>query len=104
MSDTTDVDMENEIVALDLTAPRVTLEKIQEMMENVKYHFNVIGTTTYCHAFYEGFSLATEFTACVDVKNFNAELGKKYAKIKTERSAQDKLFELEGWRLKVSTL
>ena len=92
--------MENEINELGLNAPRVTLDAIAELMKEVEYHFNVIDNTTYCHAFFRRFSLATEFTACVDPSNFNAELGKKYAKIKTEEAAKDKLFELEGWRLK----
>ncbi|WAK44718.1 hypothetical protein vBAmePPT11V19_00092 [Alteromonas phage vB_AmeP_PT11-V19] len=104
MSNTTDVDMENEINDLGLNAPRVTLAAIEELMENVTYEFTVFGTTTYCHAFYKGFSLATEFTACVDPDNFNPKLGRKYAKIKTEQSAKDKLFELEGWRLKCHQL
>ncbi len=100
MSNNTDVDMENEINELELNAPRVTLDAIMELMEEVEYIYNVIGTTTYCHAFFRGFSLATEFTACVDPSNFNAELGRKYAKIKTEEAAKNKLYELEGWRLK----
>ena len=37
--------------------------------------------------------------ACVDKRNYNAELGFKYGKEKAEAIAEDKLWELEGYFL-----
>ena len=97
-----DKEMEKEIVSLGLTAPRVTLESIESLMASVVYDVHVIPdtTTTLATAMLDGFTLATEQTACVDKANFNAELGAKYAIEAAKASAQSKLWELEGYALK----
>jgi hypothetical protein len=51
-------------------------------------------TTICCLSLENGFEVIGE-SACVDPKNFNDELGKKYA----YESAFNKLWELEGYRL-----
>jgi hypothetical protein len=48
----------------------------------------------------DGFTLCQEITACVDPANFDAELGKKYAIEKAASVARNKLWELEGYKLK----
>lgn len=99
-----DAEMEIEINELGLLAPRVTNDHINELMSRVEYSISVVDgtTTTLAVAMINGFTLAIGKTACVDPKNFNAELGAKYAKLNAEEAARDKLWELEGWRLKMA--
>lgn len=85
-----------------LTAPRVTSEQIDQLMERVVYITEVpAGTTsTFVHAFLDGvFHLATGFSACISPENFNATLGVAIAKPKAAAEARDKLWQLEGYRL-----
>ena len=97
-----DTAMEKEIIEKGLTAPRITNDQISDIMEKVEYHTYVVPntTTTVAVAMIEGFTLCQEITACVDPANFNAELGAKYATQKAESSARNKLWELEGYKLK----
>lgn len=98
----TDEQMEQQIQEKSLTAPRVTLDQIKEMMKRVKYKFDQPeGTTsTFAHAFLDGkFFLASGYSACVSKENFDAELGLEYAQVNAEKHAQDKLWELEGYNL-----
>ena len=102
-----DNEIEQEIQAKGLTAPRVTPERIQELMERVVYTFDIRpngSTATLAHAFLDGdFYLASGKSACVSAKNFNAELGKSIALNNAMSDARDKLWELEGYALR-STL
>ena len=97
-----DTEMEQDIAKLNLTAPRVTPEHIQELMNQVEYKVHIVEgtTTTQAVAVLDGFTLATGSTSCVDPNNFNKELGAKYAIKNAECLAKDKLYELEGYRLK----
>lgn len=97
-----DTAMEKEIVEKGLTAPRITNDQISDIMAKVVYHTYVVPntTTTVAVAMIEGFTLCQEITACVDPANFNEELGAKYATQKAESSARNKLWELEGYKLK----
>ena len=98
----TDEQMEQQIQEKGLTAPRVTLDQIKEMMKRVQYKFDQPeGTTsTFAHAFLDGeFFLASGYSACVSKENFDAELGREYAQANAEKHAQDKLWELEGYNL-----
>ena len=92
---------EAEIVAAGLDAPRVTADHIQALMDRVVYHYEQPqGTTsTFAHAFLDGFYLASGYSACVSVANFDAAKGQKYAKEQAEPKARDKLWELEGYVL-----
>lgn len=101
-----DKEMEKEILELGLTAPRVSQEQIESLMAQLEYKTHIVdGTnTTMAIALFNGFSVATGQTACVDPENFNEELGRKYAIQNAENAARDKLWELEGWRLKMSML
>ena len=96
------IEMEQDIVELNLTAPRVTLERIRELMGQVEYKVHIVEgtTTTQAVAVLDGFTLATGSTSCVDPDNFNKELGAKYAIYEAEDLAKDKLYELEGYLLK----
>lgn len=96
-----DRDSEAEIVAAGLTAPRVTSEQIQALMEKLTWSYEQPeGTTsTFAHAYLGRFYVATGHSACVSPENFNAELGMKYAREQAEVKARDKLWELEGYKL-----
>lgn len=98
-----DAEMERDIQALELTAPRVTPEQIDALMAGVSYDVHVIpGTTTTVATAIaaNGFTLAIGMTACADPANFNAEFGAKYAIKDAEAKARQELWKLEGWRLK----
>lgn len=98
-----DVEMERDIEVLNLTAPRITPEQIDELMAGVTYHTQVIpGTTTTVATAIaaNGFTLAIGMTACADPANFNAEFGAKYAIRDAESKARGELWKLEGWCLK----
>jgi len=102
MSTVTDSQMEQEIIAKGLTAPRITNDQITKLMESVNYHTYVVPgtTTTVAVAMLDGFTLCQEITACVDPANFDADLGRKYAIEKAAGVARNKLWELEGYKLK----
>ena len=99
-----DHDIEQEIQAKGLTAPRVTPADIKALMDRIVYTFDVRpngSTTTLAHAFLDGdFYLATGVSACVSVENFDAELGKDIAIAGAKAAAEDKLWELEGYALR----
>jgi hypothetical protein len=100
-----DIEMEADIQRLNLTAPRVTPEHIDALMDKVQYHVDVLpGTTTtrITSSLQIGettFTLETSIMACVDKRNFNAELGRKYGIEKCAKATRDKLWELEGYAL-----
>lgn len=79
----------------------VTKERIDHLLANSTAHFNKLyGTTTVCQIVLQnGFTVAIGTSACVDPANFNYELGMKYAKEDALKKAEDKLWELEGYRL-----
>lgn len=96
-----DQSAEAEIVAAGLTAPRVTKDQIQALMDKLTWRFEQPeGTTsTFAHAFLDRFYLATGHSACVSPENFDAAMGMKYARDQAEGKARDKLWELEGYAL-----
>jgi hypothetical protein len=85
--------------------PKVTPERIQELMKQVRYIPSLVeGTTTTLVVSVlpiglTDFTLATTTMACVDKRNFNAELGVKYCIEKCEKETRNKLWELEGYTL-----
>lgn len=96
--------IEQEIQAKGLTAPRVTNERIDELMARVVYSFDVRpngSTSTLVHAFLDGkFYLASGHSACVSPENFDAEMGMKIAKRDVEGKARQELWKLEGYALR----
>ncbi len=85
--------------------PKVTPERIEELMKQVRYIPSLVeGTTTTLVVSVlpiglTDFTLATTTMACVDKRNFNAELGVKYCIEKCEKETRNKLWELEGYAL-----
>ena len=109
MSEQTDAVQEKELKELSLMYPRVTKEQIDNLMNQVEYHTCVISgtTTTIATAILpigiSKFTLAMTKSACVDPRNFNAQLGAKYAIQDCVNAARDKLWELEGYHLAKTT-
>lgn len=99
-----DKDMEQEIQDKGLTAPRITFDHIENLASQLTFKTHVFEgtTTTVATAFLDGFSVATEISACASPENFDAELGAKYAIVKAKTTAKSKLWELEGYRLQRS--
>lgn len=85
------------------TATRVTKEQIDALLNRVEVH------TTTCQyptlhvmaiAWLDGkFHLGTAISKSVDPANFNEELGIKYSTEDVLKTAENKLWELEGYRL-----
>ena len=105
MGEHSDHAMQADFEAAGSVYPKVTAQRIDELMQQVKFSTYVVPGTTasYATAILQvgavKFVLASEFTACVDPRNFNAELGAKYAIEKARESARNKLWELEGYSL-----
>lgn len=80
--------------------PASRIEKLLDSCDQRFHHFE--GTTlTVCSLFLpDGFFLAMGESCCVDPKNFEERVGRRYAAAKARRAAIDKLWELEGYALK----
>lgn len=90
------------------TAPRVTPQQIDALMARVVYTYDERpngSTVTFAHALLDGqFWLASGTSACVSPANYKSEIGRKLATSNAERAARDKLWELEGYRLRATML
>lgn len=98
-----DTEVEREIQAKNLNAPRVTKEHIDALCESLTvqtHHFE--GTTvTVAFAFLpDGFAVGRGESACVSLANFNAELGARMASDNALNDARERLWELEGYALR----
>lgn len=107
MSTNTEAEQEIAIVAAGKTAPRVTPDRINNLMARVSYvsHVPEGTTSTFVHAFldYNGprkFLLATGHSACVSPENFDSKIGFDIAKKDAEAAARRSLWRLEGYALK----
>ena len=88
--------VEEEIVEKGLTAPRITPERLDEVIVGEEYHvFGGTQLTVCCLTLENGFTVSGE-SACASPENFNAELGQKIAR----GNARDKIWVLEGYLLK----
>lgn len=88
--------IEKEIQAKGLTAPRVTPERLEEVIVAEDYYvFPGSQLTVCCLTLRNGFTVTGE-SACASPANFNAELGRKIAR----GHARDKIWALEGYLLR----
>lgn len=88
--------IESEIQAKGLTAPRVTPALLDSKIIGEQYH--VFPGTTVTIALLElenGFTVTGE-SACASPENFDEEIGRKIAR----QQARDKIWALEGYLLK----
>lgn len=110
-----DVDIEREIQAKGLNAPRVTPQRIEEVIASEHYFTAADGVRFHSAAGYfrkdltpalnlltfcvlvlkNGFTVTGE-SACASPENFNAEIGRKIAR----QNAVQKIWQLEGYLLK----
>lgn len=91
-----EAEIEKEIQAKGLTAPRLTPALIDAAIAKEQYHvFEGSQLTVCCLTLQNGFTVVGE-SACASPANFNAELGQKIAREK----ARDKIWPLEGYLLK----
>lgn len=89
-------EIENEIQAKGLTAPRLTPDSINAAIAGLQYHiFPGTTLTVCCVELVNGFTVTGE-SACASPENFNQELGQKIA----FDNAKQKIWALEGYLLK----
>lgn len=91
-----DNEIEKEIKEKGLTAPRVTPERLEEVIAGEAFHvFPGSQLTVCCLELRNGFTVTGE-SACASPENFNAEIGRKIAR----DNAKNKIWALEGYLLK----
>ena len=88
--------IEQEIQDKGKTAPRVTPERLDEVIKDVQYHvFPGSQLTVCCMTLQNGFTVTGE-SACASPENFDREIGEKVA----IQNARAKIWALEGYLLK----
>jgi len=89
-------EIEKEIQDKGLIAPRVTPERLDEVIKDEDYHvFPNSQLTVCCLTLENGFTVTGE-SACASPENFDVDLGRKIAR----NNARDKIWALEGYALK----
>lgn len=92
--------IEDQIVEKGLTAPRVTKDQIDALYAKLIFEVGQVALTRImCTATLDGFSIADGFSACVDPKNFDLQIGGEIATKNCATAAYAKLWEFEGYRL-----
>lgn len=88
--------IEQEIQDKGLTAPRVTPQRVDEVIVGEDYHvFPGTTLTVCCLTLANGFTVTGE-SACASPENFDTELGRKIAR----DNARQKIWALEGYALR----
>lgn len=91
-----EVEIENEIQAKGLNAPRLTPADIDAAIAGEQYHvFEGTTLTVCCLTLRNGFTV-TGGSAAASPENFDREIGQKIAR----QNAREKIWALEGYRLK----
>lgn len=89
-------EIETEIQAKGLTAPRLTPDLIAATIAKEEFHvFPGSQLTVCCLTLTNGFTVTGE-SACASPENFNAEIGQRIAR----DNARAKIWALEGYLLK----
>jgi len=92
----TDLDIEQEIQDKGLTAPRVTPQRLEDVIASEQFYVFPNTTFTACLlTLKNGYTVLGE-SACASPSNFNAELGRKIAR----DNAKNKIWALEGYLLR----
>lgn len=98
----TDHHTEQEIIAKGLTAPRVTPERINQLVASLTYETARVPNTTSTIAtarLPNGFVVSIGHSACVSPANFDAEMGRKLAIGDAGTKAREALWQFEGYLL-----
>ena len=90
-----DQEIEQEIQAKGLNAPRLTPQDIEMAVAGEEYTV-FSGRLTVCVLTLQNGFLVTGESSCVSAENFDAELGRKIAR----DNAKNKVWELEGYALR----
>ena len=91
-----DLNVENEIIAKGLIAPRLTPAEIEATIVDEEYVVFASSTfTVCCLTLTNGFNVSGE-SACASPANYDKELGEQIAR----RNAVSKIWALEGYLLK----
>jgi hypothetical protein len=88
--------IEEQIRAKGLTAPRLTPDEIDAQIIDEQYHVFPGTTLTVCALTLKNGFQVIGHSAAASLANFNAELGQQIAR----RNAREKIWKLEGYRLK----
>lgn len=92
----TDCKIEKEIREKGLTAPRITPDRLEEVIVSEQYHVFPNTTFTACLlTLQNGYTVLGE-SACASKDNFDADLGRKIAR----ENAKNKIWSLEGYLLR----
>ncbi len=91
-----DQEVENEIQAKGLNAPRIYPGQIEGVIVHEQYHvFPGTTLTVACLTLFNGFTVTGE-SACASPENFDEALGRKIAR----DNAKQKIWALEGYALR----
>ncbi len=89
-------EIEQDIQAKDLTAPRITPDDLDAKIAGEHYHhFTGTTMTVCCLVLVNGFAVVGQ-SAAASPDNFDAEIGRKIARA----DARDKIWQLEGYLLR----
>jgi hypothetical protein len=92
----TEQEIENEIQAKGLNAPRLNPQSIDDVVSIVRYHqFKDTTVTVCCITLDNGYCVIGE-SAAASPENFDAEIGRSIA----YTNAREKIWALEGYLLK----
>lgn len=91
-----EVEIEKDIRAANLTAPRVTSEDIEASISAEQYHVFPGTTVTVCALTTRNGYVVIGQSAAASPENFNRDIGQKIARA----DARDKLWALEGYLLR----
>lgn len=79
-----------------LTAPRITIQTVEDCIKRVQFHHFAGTTTIVCALELSNGFVVTGESACASPENFNHEIGMKIAR----ENARSKIWVLEGYLLK----
>lgn len=100
---TTDANIEKAIIDAGLTAPRVTLDSVNAILEQMRYeHWVIPDTTTIVVAgiLPNGFVVALGKASTVSKENFDFSIGFQIATDDCLNNVRDKIWEMEGYALR----
>jgi hypothetical protein len=78
-----------------LDAPRITPQRVQEVIKDAQYH-RLTETLTVCVLTLQNGFVVTGESACASPENYNQEIGNRVAR----ENAESKVWMLEGYLLK----